>query len=183
MLPAKKSRKSPLLLSEVSKTSEPRTSRRIKKYTGSWLIALAMTKLATHAADSAAGRRAGRSSASLYDRSLMQYGRYSGIEKATRLFLLRPSPVTKMSILLCGTAPQRLRNPSLFLDLGLFQIEVLARESWKRKRGLNYLYEVEGRVSLVEIECCPVNMRERFHAVDQKMAVPALDLYVVVGLS
>jgi hypothetical protein len=71
MLPAIKSRKSPLLLSEVSRTSDPRTSSRIRKYTGSWLMALAMTKLAIQAADSATGRRAGRSSASLYDRSLM----------------------------------------------------------------------------------------------------------------
>src|SRR5467141_3911896 len=86
MLPAMKSRKSPLLLSEVSSTSEPRTSRRIKKYTGSWLIALAMTKLATHAADSARGRRAGRSSASLYDRSLMQYGYYRGDRKGDPTF-------------------------------------------------------------------------------------------------
>jgi hypothetical protein len=41
---------------------------------------------------------AGRSSASLYDRSLMLYSRCRRIEKATRLFLLRSSPVTKMSI-------------------------------------------------------------------------------------
>src|SRR6266567_1479586 len=73
-------------------------------------------------------------------------------------------------------------NPALLFDMGLCQIEILAHNC-ETVEDLDNLYEVQRRVSFVEIERCTVNVGERFHAVDQEVPVPALDLYVIVSLS